>query len=56
MNPQDFYVKPQFLAQIDDYLDEMVGMIQFYNQDIGGTATNDFIQQVSDFKKYMNFA
>uniref|UniRef100_A0A914E5P6 Uncharacterized protein n=1 Tax=Acrobeloides nanus TaxID=290746 RepID=A0A914E5P6_9BILA len=43
--PRDFYVLPQFLKDIDDYLEGMIGMIQGFKDEIGLNVTDDYVAQ-----------
>lgn len=44
--PRDFYVKPQFLAQSDAYLQFITAVVGMYNQSVDGGLTDDAISQV----------
>jgi len=44
--PRDFYVKPQFLAQSDAYLQLVTAIVGKYNQSVDGGLSDDAINQV----------
>jgi len=44
MLPRDYYVKNEYLSQMDDYLSDLVSLVQLYNADIGGLVLDSDIQ------------
>ena len=50
--PRDYYVKMEYLSQMDDYLSSLASLVQLFNANIGGTASNnDILQMVTDTVK-----
>ena len=47
--PRDYYVKMEYLAQMDDYLSSLTSLVQLFNSNLGGTVSNkDIAQMVTD--------
>ena len=44
MLPRDYYVKNEYLSQMDSYLSDLVSLVQLYNSDIGGFTSDSDIQ------------